>query len=116
MLRMIVEQKIQLQEMETKIEKWIKEIELQVNTGVGTSIAAVSTTKTKSTSQNLVEKLSKAMGDLSIKDKEIEKLRVQLEKIQDKKINFDNVYLDEIQKIFKLTKQLEICENESLIA
>jgi len=51
--------------------------------------------KTESASQNLAEQLSKAMGDLSLEDMEIEKLRAQLEKSQDNKIKVDNAYLAE---------------------
>jgi len=48
------------------------------------------------------------MGDLSLKDQEIEKLKMQLQKIQEHKIKSDNAYLAEIQKNYKLTQQLEV--------
>ena len=70
---MIVEKNIQIQKMESDMEKMIKERELQINTGVGTSTKIVSTTEIESTSKNPIEQLSKAMGDLSLKDMEIEK-------------------------------------------
>jgi len=44
------------------------------------------------------------MGDLSMKDQEIEKLKMQLQKIQEQKMKSNNVYLAEIQKNYKLTQ------------
>jgi len=41
---------------------------------------------------------------------------MQLQKSQEQKINYDNACLDEIQKNYKLNQQLEVYENESLIA
>ena len=59
-------------------------------------------------SRNIVYRLnrtlSKAMGDLSMKDQEIEKLKMQLQKIQEQKMKSNNVYLAEIQKNYKLTQ------------
>ena len=112
--------------MEEEMENLIKEREIRLNTGVetstiATSIARISTkivsaSKTQSIGQNSVEKLSKDMAVLLLKDIEIEKLTTQLEKIKNDKIRADNTYMDEVQKKIRLTRQIEIYENESLIA
>lgn len=62
--------------MEIEMEKLTEEREIQLNTGAGNSTVTMSTTRIESTHQNSVRQLSKAMGDLSLKDKEIEKLKV----------------------------------------
>lgn len=56
----------------------------------------MSTTETKSPSQNKANQLYKSMGDLSLKDMEIEKLWNQLEKTQDNKIRGYNAYMAEV--------------------
>lgn len=56
------------------------------------------------------------MGDLLFKDIEIEKLKTLLEKIQNDKIRVDNTHRAEVQKKFRLTRQIDKYENESLIA
>lgn len=88
------------------------------------STTGTSTTRIYTTTTIIVEtmfthstkQLSKAMGDLSLKNQEIEKLKMQLQKIQEQKIKSDNAYLPQIQKNYKLTQQLEVYENEPVIA
>ena len=113
---MIVEKNIQIQKMEAEIEILIKKRELQISARVGTSTTTVSAIETVSTSQNPIEQLSKAMRDLSLKDMEIEKLKIQVEKSQDNKIKVDNAYLVEVKRKFRSIKQLDRYENELVIA
>jgi len=44
------------------------------------------------------------MGDLSLEDQEVEKLKMKLQKVQEYKIKYDNAYLADIQKNYKLTQ------------
>lgn len=55
------------------------------------------------------------MGDLSLRNVEIENLKTTLQKMKENKIKADNAYISKIEKNFKLTKQLEKYEDESLI-
>jgi len=99
------------------MEKLIIEKELQLSTTATTSTivtatpsisrVAVSTVETYPTGSHSAEKLSKPMGDFSLKDIEIEKLKTLLKKVQNDKIRANNTYLVEVQKNFRLTRQIE---------
>lgn len=55
------------------------------------------------------------MGYLKLKVQEIEKLILQLQKIQEQKMKTNNAYVDEIHKNFKVKKQIEAYESESIM-
>ena len=55
------------------------------------------------------------MGDLSLKDMEIEKLRVQIENIQERRIKTNNSYSTEIQKNYKLTSNYKFMKMNHLL-
>ena len=57
-----------------------------------------------------------SMGDLSLKDKQIENLKAQLQILQEQKIKSDNAYAVELEKSHKLNERIEIYENESVMA
>lgn len=56
------------------------------------------------------------MGDLSLREQEIEKLKAQLHNLQEHKIKIDNAYREEIQKSHSLIQRIDNLENESVIA
>lgn len=70
--------------------------------------------KLGSTDKEATERLSKAMGDLSLQNVEIDKLKEKLQRMEETKNKLDNAYIVEIKKNFKLTKQIKKYSNESL--
>lgn len=123
MFKLIIKQNVQIQKMEADMESLLKEKEQQLSISVAipiatNSVAGTSVERTYTTtivvemqSIDSTKQLSKAMGDLSLKDQEIKKLKMQLQKVQEQKIKSDNAYLAEIQKNYKLTQQLQVYEN-----
>lgn len=129
MFKIIVEQNLQIQKMEIELENLLKEKEQQadVETTIPittTSIARTSTTGTSIAAAIIVETqstdsttdLAKAMGYLSIKGQEIEKLKAQLNNLQEQKIKTNKAYLPELQKSHRLSQRIETFENESVIS
>ena len=56
------------------------------------------------------------MEDLSIRGKEIEKLKSQLKNLQELKLKIDNVYVLVLQKAHRLNKRIKVLENEYVMA
>lgn len=56
------------------------------------------------------------MGDLSIKNQEIEKLKSQLNNIQEKKLKIDHFDLTKLHKTHRLTQRIKTLENECAIS
>ena len=56
------------------------------------------------------------MEEISIKGKEIEKLKAQFENIQEQKLKINNKYVVELQKSHRQTQRIEQLENESVMA
>ena len=96
------------------MEALLKEKEQLVVAGESTQ-QEVQQTPQASTSDSS-KKLLQTLGELSLTNKENEKLMVVLTKMEENKIKKDNAYLAEVQRNFKLTRQIQKYENQSLTA
>lgn len=106
MLKIIIEHNTQIQKMETKLETLLNEKEQQATQTAITPLAAIpitgisiggaSTLAENIQSTDLPTNLAKAMGDLSLRREEIEKLKSQLHNLQEQKLKIDNAYVAEI--------------------
>lgn len=56
------------------------------------------------------------MEYLSIRGKEIEKLKTQLKTLQDNKLKIDNSYITELHKSHRINQRIEQLENEYVMA
>jgi len=56
------------------------------------------------------------MGDVSLRNVEIEKLKPSLQRMEENKLKANNAYISEVQKNFRLTKQVEKNADESTSA
>jgi len=103
MFKISIEQNSRIKDMEVEKEKLLKEkehssqlaivpltaIPILVATIVGASTSETTESQTTSSSNELV----KAMEDLSIQGKEIEKLKAQLKTLQEQKLKIDSSYV-----------------------
>ena len=60
--------------------------------------------------------LNKVIQELSLQRHENEKLQKKFKNVETQKIKNDTLYVEEMQKTHKLTKNIEEFENESLMA
>lgn len=82
----------------------------------GTSTIGTSTQQTTQTStSDSSDKLAQALGELSLTNREMEKLTTTLSKMEENKIKANNAYLAEVQKNYKLVQQIQKYEDQSLI-
>jgi len=110
--------------MEVELEKLLKEKEQSSQLALvplnavpisvtGTAKASTSTTPPTTDSSN---ELIKAMQEMSIQGKEIEKLKDQLKNLQEQKLKIDNSYVAELQKSHRLAQRIYFLESESVMA
>ena len=78
---------------------------------IGTSVQQEVQQETQASTSDTSEKIVQDLGELSLTNKENEKLMSTLTKMEETKIKVDNAYLAEMQKNFKLTQQNKKYEN-----
>lgn len=123
MLKLIIEQNIQLKKMEERIEELLKEKEtLQLSMVPITAVPiAVAGTKPSSSSTS-IESTSTAVDparlaqELSIQKQENQKLLQKFQNLELQKVQNDTLYLQEMQKTHKLELKIQKLESESLMA
>lgn len=132
MLKLLVEQSAQIEEMDAEMDKLIKEKEQNLQLVVvpldavpiasllQTSIPTTSIT-TRTSSSTIIPtlavddsiKFTESMENMSIQGEEIKKLRHEVKVLQEKKLRLENSLLTEVQRSQTLSQRLQKMEKDS---
>lgn len=124
MLKLIIEQNIQINKIEEQIETLLKEKEHSKQVYIApikTILIKVAGTVEESTSEttestSTTSDLNKLIHELSLQRQENEKLQKKFKNLETQKMKNDTLYLEEMQKTHRLTKKIQELQDESLMA
>ena len=126
MLRLLMEQNAQLKEMEAEMEKLLKEKEqskpMEVIPLSDIPISGVSTTSVKEvssatllTSQEKTTDLAKSMEKMNLQEAEINRLKKEIENLQELKSSFQTSLSKEKQVTYQLKQELQQLRKQTVV-